>query len=328
MALLLCISFALPYIAPKSFPLLSILSLTVSPLLLVNVLFVLYWLLQLKRQFLLSGILLGISTIVFSPFYVFSSNDDATKYQNAIKVLTYNVRLFNAYQKDVEPTKVAQELQSILTTENPDVFFFQEYDKKSQLTFDKYPYKYIHFKNENHRLGQAIYSKYPLINTGAFDFDQTQNNTLFADVVKGKDTLRLYNLHLKSIGIVPTVDPSKQVTKERFFKRLKAAFVSQQEQASLINEHKSKSKYPIILAGDFNNTAFSYVYKSLRKEMQDAFIESGSGLGTTFQFDMYPLRIDYIFTSTIFNVVEFKTIEQTFSDHHAIVATLGWNTLE
>ena len=59
--------------------------------------------------------------------------------------------------------------------------------------------------------------------------------------------------------------------------------------------------------------------------MVDAFEARGGGLGTTFSFDSYPMRIDYIFTSTKMDVIRFETIKKTFSDHYPITATLGWN---
>ena len=83
------------------------------------------------------------------------------------------------------------------------------------------------------------------------------------------------------------------------------------------------TKHPIVLAGDFNNTAFSYVYRKLQQNMNDAFIEKGRGLGTTFMFDYYPMRIDYIFGSKQLEVLEFTSLEQTLSDHFPVAAVFG-----
>ena len=40
------------------------------------------------------------------------------------------------------------------------------------IDFSEYPYNYIHFKEKN-ILGHAIFSKYPLINTYSFDFENS-----------------------------------------------------------------------------------------------------------------------------------------------------------
>lgn len=78
------------------------------------------------------------------------------------------------------------------------------------------------------------------------------------------------------------------------------------------------------MGGDFNNTPFSYTYHTLQAGMQDAFVERGHGLGTTFLFDSYPMRIDYILVSPQLNVLSFETVKKSFSDHYPISATVGW----
>ena len=58
--------------------------------------------------------------------------------------------------------------------------------------------------------------------------------------------------------------------------------------------------------------------------MQDAFRERGNGLGTTFKFEKFPMRIDYFFASEGLDIISFDTMEKTFSDHYAVRATIGW----
>ncbi|MDX1277950.1 MAG: endonuclease, partial [Oceanihabitans sediminis] len=53
-ATLLLLSYVLPFIPPKTFSVLSVLSLAVPFLILVNALFFLYWLLKVQKQFFLS----------------------------------------------------------------------------------------------------------------------------------------------------------------------------------------------------------------------------------------------------------------------------------
>lgn len=317
---LLLVSFILPYLSPKQFPNLSSLSLVVSPLLVLTFLFGVYWLVKLKKQFIVSTLVLIAAYFFFNPFYKFPSNVEVALAQNNISVMSYNVRLFNAYQREVHSAEISEVLESTLKKVKPDVLFIQEYYRKSSQKFSDYPYHYIHFKNKKIGLGYAIFSKYPLINTGAFDFENTNNNSLYADLVKGEDTLRLYNVHLKSLGITPSVNSLQDQDKQKLLKRISNAFKTQQEHTEMILAHMNQTKHPIILAGDFNNTAFSYVYRKFQNNMNDAFIEKGTGLGTTFMFDYYPMRIDYIFGSKELEVLEFTSLKQTFSDHFPIAA--------
>ncbi|MDT0554451.1 endonuclease/exonuclease/phosphatase family protein [Patiriisocius hiemis] len=326
-AFLLVLSFVLPYVPPKSFPTISLLSLAVSPLILLNIIFLLYWLLRRKKKLLVSGLILVIAYFHFNPFLEFGSSGTVEDYNNSLKVLTYNVRLFNAYEKEAKDDVLPQ-LSLLLEEQAPDVICIQEYYKKTHLNLAAYPYQYIYYKDENANMGHAIVSKYPFSDKGSLDFHKTFNNGLFVDVVKNNDTIRVYNIHLQSLGISPTVTSIQKGDKERLRKRLARTFVKQQEQLELIASHKENTKHPIIITGDFNNTPFSYTYHALQKDMNDAFVERGSGLGTTFKFDGYPMRIDYMLSSKSLDVINFTTIKESFSDHYPLVATFGWPSKE
>ncbi len=323
MAFLLLLSFAIPYLPPSRFPTLSMLSLLVPLLILLNIIFAVYWALQLHRRFFLSAIVVVISYFYFNAFYKISSEVDSSEYKNTLTVMSYNVRLFNEYEK--KPLgDVVQTMKAYIEAENPDVICIQEYYKPNGVDFSSYAHRYEHFKSPKIKLGIAIFSKYPLLNKGAFDFEKTGNNTIYADVVKGKDTLRVYSAHLQSIGILPEVQILEDVDNIKLRKKFSDAFEKQQFQIDAIQDHKQKTKYPVIICGDFNNTPFSYSYRKMKGTMKDAFKERGNGMGTTFLFDKFPLRIDYILVSEELEVTSFKTLKNTFSDHYAIRATFGW----
>tara|TARA_R110000787_G_scaffold43372_1_gene106403 strand:- start:12105 stop:13133 length:1029 start_codon:yes stop_codon:yes gene_type:complete len=323
-ALFLLVSFVLPFIPPKSFPGLSLLSLAVSPLIVLNILFVAYWLFKLKKFVFLSLSIIVIAYFHFGSFFKFSSTENPTEIANTLNVLSFNVRLFNLYESKNAQKNIPEIISSFLKNENPDVLCLQEYNKEMKIDFTAYPYSYIHFRGKN-ILGHAIFSKYPLINTYSFDFQDSYNNTLSADLVKGSDTLRIYNLHLQSLSIKPSVSYLQEVDNEVLRKRISTRFVKQQEQLETILKHKNNSRHPVIISGDFNNTPFSYVYHKVSESMNDAFVEAGNGIGTTYLFEYYPMRIDYIFASNELQILNFNTIRKTFSDHYPITAIVGWD---
>lgn len=320
-AVALFFSFLLPYVPPASFPALSVLSLLVSPLLFLNFVFALYWVLRLNRRFLLSLSVLVVAFFYYNAFFHITSKKAPVK-DKQLSVLTYNVRLFNAYEKN--PSENATRvLKKVIEEENPDVLFVQEYYANTGVDFSTFPYKYIHFEGKN-KLGHAIFSKYKMINTGAFDFKNSNNNALYATLVVGADTIQAYNLHLQSLGIKPSVVSLEESNKEKLIKRIGDAFTLQQAQAQLVKNHIKQAAYPVILGGDFNNTPFSYVYRVLQEDLKDAYVEAGKGLGTTYNFDSYPMRIDYIFTSPSFTILDCKTLSYTSSDHYPVKAIVGW----
>jgi endonuclease/exonuclease/phosphatase family metal-dependent hydrolase len=68
-----------------------------------------------------------------------------------------------------------------------------------------YRHKYILMAG-NQKTGQAIFSKFPIIDQGNIVFPNSNNNVIYADIKKGKDIIRVYNMHLQSIKISPDVD--------------------------------------------------------------------------------------------------------------------------
>jgi endonuclease/exonuclease/phosphatase family metal-dependent hydrolase len=153
---------------------------------------------------------------------------------------------------------------------------------------------------------------------------------IFADIRKGKDTIRVYNIHLESIKISPDVTEIEEnvesINKEKsemVFNRISTAFKKQQIQAELISEHKKTCSYPLIICGDMNNSAFSYVYRSIKGDLHDCFEEAGNGFGQTYQFKYYPARIDYIFADKRMEVKSFQNFPKfKNSDHFPIVTRL------
>ncbi|WP_239990771.1 endonuclease/exonuclease/phosphatase family protein [Marixanthomonas ophiurae] len=277
----------------------------------------------MKRKFLVSTVILVIAYFYFNPFFEISTEKDVSEYKKTISILSYNVRLFNAYEDNPASEEVSKTFSEILKEEKPDIISVQEYYVQNEVDFSEYPYQHINFKEKN-KLGHAIFSKYPIVNKGAFNFSETTNNAIYADIVKGYDTIRVYGLHLQSLRIVPRVSFLQENDKERLRKRIADAFVKQEGQVAKIKKHKAQSRYKTIVTGDFNNTPFSYIYKNMTNGMQDAFLKRGNGIGTTFKFDFYPMRIDYILASENFEVLKFNTIEESFSDHFPVSATLGW----
>jgi len=237
--------------------------------------------------------------------------------------MSYNVRIFNLYNW-IKEDNLQQKLEDFLKKENPDVISFQEYYSKTKVSLTQFSYNYIKLQGKAPSFGQAIYSKYPIVNSGSLDFENTGNNAIFADIVKGKDTLRIYNIHLESLQINPDDVDFKQEASQKLLRRIASSFIIQQRQINQVIAHKKNTKYKTIVTADLNNTAFSYVYRKLKGNMKDAFSESGRGLGKTYTIKKIPLRIDFILTDKELKVEEFNTLTEKYSDHFPISALISW----
>ncbi|TYA84368.1 endonuclease/exonuclease/phosphatase family protein [Seonamhaeicola marinus] len=321
-ALVLLLSFILPFLPPKAFSFLSVLNLGVSLLIIVNIIFALYWGIRLKRQFFLSFAILFLGYIWFGSLYKFASAKRVES-PNNIKVMNYNVRLFNLYNW-IKEDNVEEKIEGFLRTESPDILSVQEYHPHKNIDLSFFEYKFEKLSGKKTKYGQAIFSRFPIINSGSIEFPDTGNNAIYADVVRANDTFRIYNIHLESLRIRADVKHLKNEDSERLIKRVGNTFKMQQFQAELFLMHKDQCKYKTVVCGDFNNTAFSYVYRKIKGEdLQDAYAIAGSGFGRTHEFEFFPMRIDFVLADKDFNVNGFKSYNTHYSDHFPIMATVA-----
>lgn len=323
LVILTLMGYVLPSMAPKLFPFLSVLTLILPTLLIFNLVFVVYWAVQMKKQVLLSVIVFLIGYTFFTKFYKFSGkNEDPV--ESDFTVLSYNVRLFNLFGW-IPNENVPENIKRFIEEQNPDIICFQEYSKSADYELDDYKFRHIIMHGKKIRTGQAIYSKFRIIDEGEIALPNSDNNVVYADIVKNKDTIRVYSIHLQSVNISPDINEISESKSKRIFNRLSEAFKVQQLQSELIQSHMKDFKGHKIICGDMNNTAFSYVYKNIIGDMNDAFVEAGKGFGQSYNYKYYPARIDYILVDDVFDVKEFKTFKNfKNSDHFPIMARLNF----
>jgi vancomycin resistance protein VanJ len=118
----------------------------------------------------------------------------------------------------------------------------------------------------------------------------------------------------------------EELTKDnssRLLRRIGETFKIQETQTELFLKHKNASPHKMIICGDFNNTAYSYVYKKIKENLKDSFNEAGHGFGRTFNFKYFPIRIDFILVDNSFKVNAFDVFNQNYSDHFPIMSKLS-----
>jgi endonuclease/exonuclease/phosphatase family metal-dependent hydrolase len=323
------IAYILPFLAPKVFPILSVLTLIMPLFFILNGLFFIFWLFQLKKRMILSGIVLLIGITFINKFYKFSAKVYPEDEKDFV-VMSYNVRLFNLF-KWIDKEDVPGAILEFINDKNPDILCIQEFSSSAAIDLKVYRHKYILMAGNQIKTGQAIFSKFPIIDQGNIVFPNSNNNVIYADIKKGKDIIRVYNMHLQSIKISPDVDEINDnielINKSKsqmLYKSISKAFTQQQQQAEIFKEHESRCEYPVIICGDMNNSAYSYVYRNIKGKLKDSFEEAGIGFGQTYKFKYYPARIDYIFADEKMIVKEFQSFpEMKDSDHFPIMAKLS-----
>ena len=82
------------------------------------------------------------------------------------------------------------------------------------------------------------------------------------------------------------------------------------------------ARAPLLVAGDFNAPQRDRLFSVLPAGMRDAFAVAGKGIGNTILNDMPVLRIDQIWVSSHFRVVQSFARRTQASDHRLVVADL------
>ncbi|MCF6348160.1 MAG: endonuclease/exonuclease/phosphatase family protein [Flavobacteriaceae bacterium] len=327
-AVALVISFFIPKLSPEKYGILALLSLLTPVLIIINFIFIIYWtIIGFKKQLLLSFFVLLLSLLFIPSVYKFYNNDTSNN-KNSLSIMSYNVRKFNKY-KWLKTENIESKISKFINEEDPDILALQEYQNIKSFELD-YPYYSNPLKNlysdpvenKKHRISQVVFSKYPIINEGLIRNTKFLVCGMYIDIVKKKDTLRIYNFHLESLGVIPNEDYFGHKDSEKLIKRLSSSFKIQQQQIDTLNKNVKNCKYKVILVGDLNNTAYSWAYKNIKNDLQDSFLEAGKGFGKTYEFKRFPLRIDYIFVDENIKVTAHKNFKQKYSDHYPISATV------
>ncbi|MEW6468938.1 MAG: endonuclease/exonuclease/phosphatase family protein [Bacteroidota bacterium] len=336
----LLLSYLAPYVSPADFWPIAFFGLAYPYLLLLNALFVIYWLLRWRIQIILPliAILIGINRFPSVLNFHFGEEKPGS---GSFGVMSWNVRLFDLYNWS-KNKETRNKMFSFLRSENPAVLCLQEFfhgeegyfptlDTLQQMLAAKNVYyQYTLTLRGYQHFGIATFSSFPMVNKGEIRFETRTNNIcIYTDLLVNSDTIRVYNMHLQSIQMgyadykfVEDLESNKEVDEiegsKNLLRRLKRAFVRRAPQAEMVAEHIRKCRYPVIVCGDFNDTPFSYTYNTVKGNLNDAFIECGNGFGKTYNGIFPSFRIDYILHSGSLLPSGYYTYSESYSDHFPV----------
>ncbi len=335
------------YISPVHINFLSFLGFIFPFLWISNVVFAVFWMFKKRKRLIISLSLIILTWSQWNAVFQLSNKDLPTNIDkgHTITVMSYNVRMFDKYvwTKDKEtPKKIYQ----FIKDQNPDILCIQEFyinNKKNQYSennilskFKQYKYKHLEYNiktKSGRKYGLATFSKYPITSTKPLHFENTTNFSIQTDIdINGKH-IRIFNNHLESIRLqkenynfIDSLEFKNDQERRKgiydIFSKLKHAFANRSYQAQTIGRHIKNSPFPAIVCGDFNDTPISYVYRTVKGDLKDSFIESGGGFGGTYNGNLPSFRIDFIFHDKSFESFNHKRIKVNYSDHYPIKTTL------
>lgn len=324
-----------PFINPSTFVWTAFFGLGFWIIFFANIIILIVLIILKSRRTLLIPIVALIFSIPgFIKSYSFGKSNDTDA---QIKVMTYNVGVFRNYKdKSSTVTEVKKSLVNFIKKHNPDVICLQEsgkWPKNTAQAFSKeIGYKYYSYNTKN---GNSYFSKYKI---EAVDIFKDENINRFADIKKininKNESFYLVNCHFNSFGIskeeIEYINDTKNIVKDSdtygksVIYKLKRGFERRTQSTDLLLNNLPEETLPLIICGDFNDTPLSYTYSQMSsKGLKDAFITNSRGIGKTYCGALPLLRIDYFWYNDYIEVVDYKRIKQTTSDHYPLIMSFN-----
>jgi endonuclease/exonuclease/phosphatase family metal-dependent hydrolase len=327
----------LAYLAPNVNPnytwVISFFGLFYPILILANILFIMFWMFRKWTRIWPSLVCLLLGWNQFFGFIAINSPKEESK-GDQLNIVNYNISNgLNAYSKDKEEQSIKRHamVDFLQSFDDVSIFCLQEVsDYGLEIVGKAFSEFNIYSKNK----GAIIVSKYPIIKKGEIDFGTKTNSCLWADIKLPQDTVRVYSFHLQSNQISRAAENLANQTEidqkkawydiKGILRKYKNRHIKRSKQVDLIAKHANDSPYKVFLGGDLNDPPQSYTYKIMAQLGKDAFRNSGSGIGTTYNGVIPLLRIDYMFVDPTLIVQNSVIVKENYSDHYPIKTNVVW----
>jgi len=347
--LLACLA---PYLNPKDWWFISFLGLIFPFLLLIIIFFLFFWIMIRFRFAIISLVALIIGWKSISVFFAFNRPHKFSykKDPGTIRIATWNVaRFIELKQNNNKGSQTRLKMMDLLKQQDADVLCLEEFFHSDNPEYYpnleyvrknlNYPYYYFSADNDGflHYYGTIIFSRFPIIDSGLvrYPLPTLPEALVYADIKFNSDTFRVYATHLQSLQfktadydkINQIKNPDDRIidNSKTILSKMKRGIIYRSIHADIVKQITGDSPYPFLLCGDFNDTPNSYTYFTIRSGLQDAFLAKGFGIGRTF-FALSPtLRIDYIFATGHFSILQYNRLLKNYSDHYMILADVKLN---
>lgn len=245
-----------------------------------------------------------------------------------LKAATFNV---DGFRGEEGFRSVVSEVASLMRNEEADVVCLEEfritrdYDTLQVVRMLGMPYYAT-------RGSVVLISRYPIAESGPVGFDagagNETNGALWADVETPAGRVRFFACHLQTTGVSSLeyryAGKSGRVPFGVLVREMSAQSQLRAGQIERLVTLAEASPWPVVLAGDFNDTPSTYTYHVASGALNDTFREGGSGWGGTFRRGWGLLRLDYVFVSDGLRCGRCYMRSLPISDHKPVFAELSF----
>lgn len=326
-------------IDPAAHPTLSALGLFFPIFLLLNLGFLVFWVLFRWRMVAIP--IVGYAVAYFPLRTYIPLNMRQEPPEGAIKVLSYNVQGFaGSVEGGIDAAKA---IRDYVRASKADIVCVQEAATVGHPGHKMLDSLYAHSQHflvgANQQNAVAIYTRYPIVRSERIDYPSAGNGSVATFLRIGRDTVVVVNNHFESTHLSLDVrERYKEMLKgemardtaraesRRLLERLSASTQLRAPQADSVHAYVCRllGRYPVILCGDFNDSPISYTHRTVADGLTDCYVSAGRGLGVSFNQEGFYVRIDNMMCSEEFQPYSCRIDDgPEYSDHYPIVCWLA-----
>ena len=324
---------------PEQHPILSVMCMIFPFFLLVNLLFLFFWLaVKWKKAWIpIAGF--AAAYVPITLFMPLNMRQDIP--EQAIKLISYNVC---TYAGNYKYEQGFDTVFNYIKRQNADIVCLQEdVDTWRQFLMQRYEtiYPYndttILHKNAQTFNGVGIHTRFPIIRKERIWYESNTNGSIAYYLNTGRDTLLVINNHLEGTHLsLAERDNYKRILQgkmERDTARAESMFLIEKlgqnnakraTQADAVHRYiEAHKQYPIIVCGDFNDTPISYTRRTIAQGLTDCFQETGRGLGLSYNQKGFYFRIDHVLCTPDLQPYNCQIDDKMdASDHYPVICYL------
>lgn len=327
-------------VAPSRTVLPSLLTFAFLPMLALNVLMVLIWLMMGRWEFLIS-----VAAIVLRWSFVgmylqvggTSKVPVREEHPRMVTMMSYNVHMFRGpgQQLTAKDSNAAIFLELVREYE-PDVLCLQEYGKPQtmRVTDSLVAMGYNHYhgsrmSDKGLPGSSVVFSKLPIVYVKVLDSEK-----LLVELMDdGGERFRVCCLHMDSYRfddadreeIERLSHGAMDGSPRRMVSKVKETILChQREWEEQLEAVVCESSVPVVVAGDLNDVPSSWLFSRFRQHLTDIYSECGTGFSTTYNGGFPQFRIDAVFCSEELQPLSYKRIRSRMSDHYPLMVSFEY----
>ena len=325
------------YVNPADHPLLATVGLTFPIILVINVMFLFFWLIFCRRMVFIP--LLGFVLCYVPVRKYIPMNIPHETPIGSIKVLSFNVHGY--VYDEADNGNSFMRIIDYIKSSKADILCLQE--DLGDWLHPKVHLDSLYAHSVRIKVGSdsanalGVYSRFPIERHQQIHYESLRNGSLACWLdINGRKVIVINN-HFESNRLTADDktrykniikgdlerDTMKKETRYIVHK-LSEAVRLRGPQADLVAEFiRSHKDTPIIVCGDFNDTPISYTHRKVAEELTDCYMETANGPGLSYNQKGFNVRIDNILCSRHFTPFNCKVDNKIHaSDHYPIYCWL------